>query len=155
MRFLLQRVKEAEVRKKNSYIAAIDKGILLFAGFSYQDTEKLLDSKPWQKMLQKVPELRIFPDQEGKSNQSLYQIQGDLMLVSQFTLHADCKKGRRPSYNLTSSPEIAETLYNRLVNDMTSICPAKVESGVFGAEMDISFCNWGPLTIILDSEEFV
>ncbi|MFW6415097.1 MAG: D-aminoacyl-tRNA deacylase [Thermodesulfobacteriota bacterium] len=155
MRFLLQRVKEARVDVEDSCIAETGKGLLLFAGFSFQDTEELPDSQLWRKMLHKVPEMRIFPDQEGKSNQSLQQIQGDLMLVSQFTLHADCRKGRRPSYTRASSPQTAENLYNRLLVDLKSICPAKVESGIFGAEMDISLCNWGPLTIVLDSEDFI
>ena len=155
MRFLLQRVKEASVQTDNSCVAAIDKGILLFVAFSWEDSLELPKFPVWKKMLSKVPEIRIFPDQEGKSNYSLWQLQGDLLIVSQFTLYADCKKGRRPSYNKASTAKIAEELYHSLINDLVHICPGKVKSGIFGAEMDISLRNWGPVTILLDSSELV
>ena len=155
MRVLLQRVREASVQIDNSCVAAIDKGILLFVAFSWEDSLELPKSQVWKKILTKIPEIRIFPDQEGKSNYSLFQIQGDVLIVSQFTLYADCRKGRRPSYNKASTANIAEELYNKFISELDHICPGKVKSGIFGAEMDISLCNWGPLTILLDSSELV
>ena len=117
---------------------------LLFAGDS---------SKAWDKILQKIVNLRIFPDSEGKLNLSVADINGEILVVSQFTLLADCRKGRRPGFSEAARPEKARELFNRFKEDLQRLWP-KVATGVFGAEMDVEFCNWGPVTIWLDSEQF-
>lgn len=153
MRIVLQRVKQASIEINTKQIASISRGLLLFLGFGHDDQPSLGKTPKWRKMITRISELRIFPDQKGKSNLSLHDIQGDILVVSQFTLYGDCKKGRRPSFSKAAEPQLAESLYNRFLQDLKQIAPGDVQSGVFGAEMDIHSINWGPVTMILDSGE--
>ena len=152
MRIVLQRVKQASIEVKGREIAAIGRGLLLLVGFGANDGKDLPQSAAWNKLLARIVELRIFPDQDGKFNLSLNEIQGDLLLVSQFTLFGDCKKGRRPSFSKAAEPHLARSLYDRFLQDLDLRAPGKVESGRFGAEMDVHSTNQGPVTMILDSD---
>lgn len=152
MRIVLQRVKQASVRVNDEIVGAIDTGLLLFVGFGNDDRPSLPETGPWKKLIAKIPGLRIFPDEKGKMNQSLQDIQGSVLAVSQFTLFGDCSKGRRPSFIHAAEPELAQSLYNRFVEDLKQHIPGKVKSGVFAAEMEISLINWGPVTLLLNIE---
>lgn len=158
MRFLLQRVRHAEVRVRESagsrVSGSIGHGLLLLAGFGRDDGLELPDSQAWKRMVEKVLDLRVFADDAGKLNLSLREAGGELLVVSQFTLYADCRRGRRPSFTDAAPPAVAEALYKRLGADFESVLPGRVAYGVFGAEMDVELVNWGPVTIWLDSLEF-
>lgn len=147
MRFVIQRVNRAEVSVENQIIGKIQKGLLVFIGISNNDTKDIAD-----KMLKKLIQLRIFEDDNGKTNLSIDEINGQLLLVSQFTLYANCKKGNRPSFIEAGSPALALELYNYLIEKAQSQIPF-VKTGEFGADMKINLENNGPFTIILDSEE--
>jgi D-tyrosyl-tRNA(Tyr) deacylase len=153
MRAVIQRVSDARVTVQGSALGEIAMGLLVLIGFGNADQADFAESPQWSKMLEKILNLRIFPDDEGKLNLSLNDIKGDLMLVSQFTLYADCKKGRRPSFTNACHPYIAESLFDRFVEDARKLAPGDFATGRFGAEMHLDFTNWGPVTIILDSEE--
>ncbi|MCF8106371.1 MAG: D-tyrosyl-tRNA(Tyr) deacylase [Desulfohalobiaceae bacterium] len=153
MRIVLQRVKQASIEIKGREVAAINRGLLLFLGFGTKDGTDLPGSAAWEKMLARIPELRIFPDHDGKFNLSLNHVRGDLLLVSQFTLFGDCRKGRRPSFSAAADPQLARSLYDSFLQDLDRRAPGKVESGRFGAEMDVLSTNQGPVTMILDSEQ--
>ncbi len=154
MRIVLQRVKEASLHIRGERIAAMDGGIVALAGFSREAALDWPQSAWWRKMVGKIPDGRIFPDSEGKSNRSLQDTAGELLLVSQFTLFADCRKGKRPSYSRAAPPGMAEELFSRLRLDLEGLCPGRVHSGVFGEEMDVFLTHWGPVTIILDRSDF-
>jgi D-tyrosyl-tRNA(Tyr) deacylase len=154
LRLLIQRVSEAAVRVGGETTGEIGPGLLVLAGFGGDDGENLPEGKVWRAMIDKTLGLRIFPDDAGKLNLSLEDVDGDLLLVSQFTLYADCRKGRRPSFSGAAKPETARALYERLVEDLRKRLPGKVETGVFAAEMDVSLVNAGPVTIMLDSSDF-
>lgn len=154
MRIVLQRVKEASLHVRGERIAAMGAGIAALAGFSREAASDWPQAAWWRKMVGKIPELRIFPDSEGKSNRSLRDTGGELLLVSQFTLFADSRKGNRPSYSRAAPPRLAEELYSRLLHDLEGLYPGLVQSGIFGEEMDVSLTNWGPVTIILDRADF-
>ncbi|MCX4328450.1 MAG: D-aminoacyl-tRNA deacylase [Lachnospiraceae bacterium] len=147
MKFLIQRTSSATVKADNEITGQIGKGLLIFIGIRDSDTEETAD-----KMLKKAYNLRIFSDNEGKTNLSLCDVNGGLLLISQFTLYANCKKGNRPSFFEAGSPEHAEKLYNYIVNKAKEYC-STVETGRFGADMEVSLENDGPFTIMLDSEE--
>lgn len=159
MRLLLQRVRKAQVRDAGNggtLLGSIDRGLLALAGFGPRDgpgPEDLPSTPVWEKMLSKTLDLRIFPDQGGKLNLSLADFGGQLLVVSQFTLYADCRRGRRPSFSGAAHPSVAEPLYNRLCADLAARLPGRVQTGSFGADMDVELVNWGPVTIWLDSEE--
>lgn len=153
MRLVLQRVTHATVSVNGRTLGAIGPGLLVLAGFGKGDTAEMPTTALWQKMLSKVVDLRIFADEKAKMNRSLRDVRGDLMLVSQFTLYAETKKGRRPSFIRSCPPDLAEQLYDTLVDDLEAMAPAKVASGKFGAEMLLDFANDGPVTIILDSAD--
>ncbi|MDD3311040.1 D-aminoacyl-tRNA deacylase [Pseudodesulfovibrio sp.] len=153
MRILLQRVTRASVAVDDRTVGQIDTGILALVGFGQTDTPALPDSPAWPKMLDKLLNLRIFPDDQSSFNRSLLDMRGDLLLVSQFTLYAECKKGRRPSFSTACPPDTALQLFNRFVADAKSRAPAHVATGTFGAEMHLDLTNWGPVTILLDSEQ--
>lgn len=145
MRAVLQRVRHAEVVVDGAAIARIGNGILALVAVSRQDTDKDLH---W--MARKIVELRIFNDSEGKLNLSLQDTGGELLIVSQFTLYGDCRKGRRPSYSDAASPAEAERMYEEFVEIVRRIMPG-VQTGKFQAMMDVSLTNDGPVTLILDS----
>ena len=153
MRVVIQRVSDAKVTVEGRTVGEIETGILVLVGFGREDTVSLPESPVWSKMLDKLFNLRIFPDDEGKLNRSLTDVAGDLMLISQFTLYADCKKGRRPSFTGACQPYVASPLFDRFVEAARKVAPGKVAAGEFGAEMHLDFTNWGPVTIILDSDE--
>lgn len=147
MKFLIQRVSNATVKADNVITGQIGKGLLIFIGIRDSDTKDTAD-----KMLKKACNLRIFSDNEGKTNLSTSDVGGGLLLISQFTLYANCKKGNRPSFFEAGSPEHAEKLYNYIVSKAKEYCNI-VGTGRFGADMKVSLENDGPFTIMLDSEE--
>jgi D-tyrosyl-tRNA(Tyr) deacylase len=145
MRAVVQRVSQAEVVIEGVSVARIERGILALVAISRQDTEKDL---LW--MAKKIVELRIFDDDEGKLNLSLQDIHGQLLVVSQFTLYGDCKKGRRPSYTEAAPPAEAERLYQDFLAMVRQMVP-DAQSGQFQAMMQVTLTNSGPVTLILDS----
>jgi len=145
MKTLLQRVSRASVSTQGTIAGEIGPGLLALVSFGRSDTEEDLE---W--MSRKITGLRIFPDSNNSMNLSLSDIDGDILIVSQFTLHADSRKGRRPSFMNAALPENAELLYN-LFLEMVSHSGLKVQSGVFGAMMQIDLVNDGPVTIMIDS----
>lgn len=153
MRIVIQRVSDAKVTVHGSVVGEIGTGLLVLVGFGQSDDADFAGSPKWKKMLDKIFNLRIFPDDDDKLNRSLNDIKGDLMLISQFTLYADCKKGRRPSFTNACHPYVAESLFDNFVEAARKLAPGEFATGRFGAEMHLDFTNWGPVTIILDSEE--
>ena len=147
MRFVIQRVKEASVTVNGAVVGKIGKGYLVFIGIKDDDTEATAD-----RMLQKMINLRIFEDENGKTNLSLAQVGGGLLLISQFTLYADARKGNRPSFIRAGKPDMAEPLYEYMIKKAKETVPV-VERGIFGADMKVSLLNDGPFTLYLDSEE--
>ena len=147
MRFVIQRVKSASVRTEEKVIGQIGKGYLVLIGVSDTDTEQTAD-----KMIKKMIGLRIFEDENGKTNLSLADVGGSLLLVWQFTLYASCKKGNRPSFTEAGSPDKAKCLYEYVIQESRKSVP-EVQTGSFGAEMEVSLVNDGPFTILLDSEK--
>lgn len=145
MKFVIQRVSRASVTVDGRTIGEIGKGFLVLIGVAEDDTRAAAD-----KLIKKLLGLRIFEDAQGKTNLSLQDVGGSLLLVSQFTLYADCKKGNRPSFTKAANPTLANELYEYIVD----ICGAQfpVEKGEFGADMKVELLNDGPFTIILDSE---
>ena len=151
MKFLIQRVKSASVTVEDEVIGSIDKGFFVLIGVTESDTKEIAD-----KLIRKLMGLRIFADVEGKTNLSISDVGGSLLLVSQFTLYADCKKGNRPSFIKSGSPQHAEEIYDYIVDScrqLTAGTDIKVETGSFGADMTCNIVNDGPFTIDLDSEE--
>ena len=146
MRFLIQRVKEALVKVDGEVIGAIEQGFLVFVGICEGDDKPTAD-----KLIKKLLGLRIFGDGEGKTNISLADVGGSLLIVSQFTLYADCKKGNRPSFTKAAAPDLAEELYEYILSECRK--HANVASGSFGADMKVSLINDGPFTILLDDKE--
>ena len=146
MKFVIQRVSEASVAVEKKCIGKINKGFLVFIGVGQNDTKEVAD-----KLIKKLIGLRIFEDENGKTNLALADVDGELLLVSQFTLYANYKKGFRPSFTDSGSPDMAETLYEYIISECKKSIPA-VETGRFGADMKVSLINDGPFTIILDSE---
>ncbi len=155
MRLVLQRVGAASVAVGGKNVAAIGEGLLVLVGFGREDGPGFAVSPACRQLLEKACDLRIFPDAAGKLNRSLRETGGGLLLVSQFTLYAACRKGRRPSFSDAALPERAETLFRELVALAEKLLPGRVRSGVFGADMDVSLVNRGPVTILLDSADFV
>lgn len=147
MRFVIQRVNHASVAVEGRTIGSIKKGYLVLIGIAQKDTEALAD-----KMLQKLLNLRIFGDEEDRINLSLKDVGGELLLISQFTLYANCRKGNRPSFFDAGKPDMAEELYEYITEKAKETCPV-VETGEFGADMKVSLENDGPFTIVLDSDE--
>ena len=146
MKFVIQRVKQASVKVEGSVIGEIEKGYLVLIGVSDKDTEAVAD-----KMIKKMIGLRIFEDAEGKTNLSLADVGGSLLLVSQFTLYANCKKGNRPSFIEAGAPDKANQLYEYIIEESKKSVSV-VQTGRFGAEMEVSLINDGPFTILLDAE---
>ena len=147
MRFVIQRVQYADLTIGGEQTAAIGPGLLVLCGIAQTDTKEIAE-----KMVKKLCGLRIFQDEEGKTNLSLSDVKGGLMIISQFTLYADCKKGNRPSFFHAGTPDMAEPLYQYILEKAGEYHP-DVKGGVFGADMKISLLNDGPFTIVLDSDE--
>ena len=139
----------AKVDVEGKTVGAIDLGFLVFIGVSNTDTKEIADG-----MVKKLIGLRIFRDEEGKTNKSLADVGGSLLLISQFTLYADCHHGNRPSFINAGSPDLANNLYEYIIDSCKAVIP-NVQTGVFGADMAVSIENQGPFTIILDSEEII
>ncbi len=147
MKFVIQRVSHASVTVDGEVIGKIGQGYLVFVGVAETDDEEIAD-----KMIKKMIGLRIFRDEAGKTNLSLGAVGGELLLVSQFTLYADCRKGNRPSFIRSGNPEKANELYEYVILECKKSVPV-VQTGSFGAEMKVELLNDGPFTVILDSEE--
>ena len=147
MRAVIQRVSHASVKIGKNIIAEIDAGLLIFLGIEDIDDQK--DSS-W--LSNKIANLRIFADDSGKMNKSLIDIQAEVIVVSQFTLHAKTKKGNRPSYIKAARPEDSLPLYHKFIEDMSSAIDKEVKSGEFGANMQVLLMNDGPVTIIIDTK---
>ena len=146
MRFVIQRVLESEVKVEGEVLGKIGKGFMVLIGVSNEDTKEIAD-----KMIKKMIGLRIFEDENGKTNLSLDSVGGELLLISQFTLYANCKKGNRPSFIEAGAPDMASDMYEYIIAKCKEQVPV-VERGQFGADMKVSLINDGPFTIILDSE---
>ena len=147
MKFVIQRVKKASVEVEQKEIGKINQGMLVLIGITQEDDEKIAD-----KMIKKLINLRIFQDKENKMNLSIKDVKGELLLVSQFTLYADCKKGNRPSFIKSAKFDVANNLYQYIIEECKKT-GINVETGIFGADMKVNLTNDGPVTIILDSEE--
>lgn len=147
MKFVVQRVSEAACRVDGTITGQIGKGFMVLIGVSNEDTKEIAD-----KMIKKLIGLRIFEDADGKTNLALKDVNGELLLISQFTLYADCKKGNRPSFINAGKPDMANEMYEYIISKCKEQIPV-IGKGVFGAHMDISLVNDGPFTIVLDSKE--
>lgn len=145
MKFVIQRVTHASVDVDNETVGKIENGFMVLIGVGKDDTTAEAD-----KLVKKMTGLRIFADENGKTNLSLKDVNGQLLLISQFTLYADCRKGNRPSFVDAGDPAKAEELYEYIIAECKKIIPV-VERGVFGADMKVSLCNDGPFTVILES----
>ena len=146
MKFVIQRVTHAEVAVEGEVIGKIGKGFMVLIGVAQDDTRVIAD-----KMVKKLTGLRIFEDENGKTNLALKDVDGELLLISQFTLYANCKKGNRPSFVEAGKPDMAEELYEYIISKCKEHIPV-VERGMFGADMKVSLVNDGPFTIVLDSD---
>ena len=147
MKFVIQRVLEASVEVDNEIIGKIDKGFMVLIGVGQNDTKEIAD-----KMVKKLVGLSIFEAENGTTNLSLADVTGELLLISQFTLYANCKKGYRPSFTESGAPDLAENLYEYIIAQCKETVPV-VETGSFGADMKVSLINDGPFTIVLDSDQ--
>ncbi len=145
MKFVIQRVTEASVKVSGETVGEIGQGYCVLIGVGKDDTRADAD-----KLIKKMIGLRIFPDDAGKINLSLKDVGGSLLLISQFTLYADCRKGNRPSFVEAGKPEMAEELYEYIIEECKKTVPV-VEKGIFGAKMKVNLCNDGPFTILLES----
>ena len=147
MKFVIQRVKEASCTVDGTVTGSIQKGFCVFIGVSNEDNKEIAD-----KMIKKLIGMRIFEDENGKTNLALSDVDGSLLLISQFTLYADCKKGNRPSFINAGNPDLANEIYEYIISECKKEVPC-VEKGIFGADMKISLVNDGPFTIVLDSKD--
>lgn len=146
MRFVIQRVLESEVKVEGELLGKIGRGFMVLIGVSDSDTKEIAD-----KMVKKMLGLRIFEDEKGKTNLSLDTVGGELLLISQFTLYANCKKGNRPSFIEAGAPDMAEKMYEYIIEKCKEQVKV-VERGRFGADMKVSLVNDGPFTVVLDSD---
>ncbi len=147
MRVVIQRVKQASVVVDEKVIGTIGHGFLILLGIENDDTT---DDANW--LTQKIISMRIFPDEDGKMNRDIGEVKGDILVVSQFTLHASTNKGNRPSFIRAARPEIAIPLYEYFITQLYELSGKKIETGEFGAMMDVSLVNDGPVTITMDSK---
>ena len=147
MKILIQRVKHSKCTVDSKEISKIGQGILVFVGITNDDTTEDIE---W--LANKMINLRIFNDEEGVMNKSCIEIDGEIMIISQFTLHARTKKGNRPSYVDAAKPEISEPLYNKFIETVNALTGKQSATGIFGADMKIELLNDGPVTIIIDSK---
>ena len=147
MKLVIQRVSHASVAIEGQTVGAIGKGLLVLIGVGQEDTRETAD-----KYVRKLLNLRIFEDEAGKTNLSLRDVGGQLLLVSQFTLYADCRKGNRPSFIAAGKPPVSEPLYEAFVHELIALGVEKVATGQFGADMQVFSQNDGPVTILLDTD---
>ena len=147
MKFVIQRVNNASVTIDEKIVGKINKGFLVFIGVSNEDTKEIAD-----KMIKKLIGMRTFDDENGKTNLALADVDGELLLVSQFTLYANCKKGNRPSFINAGAPDMANEMYEYIIEKCREMVKV-VETGEFGADMKVKLENDGPFTIVLDSEQ--
>lgn len=148
MRVVLQRVSEAAVKISGECVGEIQKGFLILLGIETED-----DTSDADYLIQKITQMRVFADADGKMNLNVQDIQGELLVVSQFTLHASTKKGNRPSFIRAARPEQAIPLYDYFLSQLSTFFSGKIATGKFGADMQVSLINDGPVTIIIDSKE--
>ena len=148
MRIVVQKVKEASVTVDKKVISAIQKGLLILVGIENEDTEEDIEY-----LVRKIVQLRVFNDENGVMNLSVQDVEGEVIVVSQFTLHASTKKGNRPSYIRAARPEFSIPMYEKFVLAMEKALGRKVGTGEFGAMMDVALINDGPVTIIIDSKQ--
>ena len=149
MRFVILRVKYASVKVDGEIVGNIDKGFMVLIGVEDNDTQVIAD-----KMISKLVNMRIFEDENDKMNLSLNDVNGGLLLISQFTLYANCKKGNRPSFVDAGKPDMANEMYEYIISECKKSIPL-VERGIFGADMKVELLNDGPVTIILDSKDII
>ena len=149
MKFVIQRVTDASVTVQNKVVGKIEQGFLVLIGITDSDTKEVANS-----MVKKLINLRVFKDSQDKMNLSIKDIEGSLLLVSQFALYADCRHGNRPGFTLAAKPDYANELYKYIIEECKKY-DIPVETGEFGADMKVSLLNDGPVTIILDSDEIV
>jgi D-tyrosyl-tRNA(Tyr) deacylase len=147
MRVVIQRVSEASVTIDKVLKSQIGNGLLILLGIETADTEEDVDG-----LIKKIVALRVFPDDQNIMNCSVQEVSGEVLVISQFTLHASTKKGNRPSYIKSARPEIAIPLYEYFINQLALQLPQKVQSGVFGADMKVALINDGPVTIMIDTK---
>ncbi|MBP6040764.1 MAG: D-tyrosyl-tRNA(Tyr) deacylase [Flavobacterium sp.] len=147
MRVVLQRVASASVTVEDKIVGAIQKGIVVLVGIEDADMQEDID---W--LVTKITQLRIFGDENGVMNLSVEEVNGDVLVVSQFTLHAATKKGNRPSYIKAARPEVAIPMYEKFISSLETKLGKKVATGIFGADMKVALLNDGPVTIIMDSK---
>lgn len=147
MRFVIQRVKHASVAVDGETVGKIDEGYMVLIGIAKDDTRETAD-----RLLAKMLKLRIFSDENGKTNLSLSDVDGQLLLISQFTLYADCRHGNRPGFTDAAGPDEANALYEYIIAEAKKSVPV-VEKGIFGADMKVDLLNDGPFTVILDSDK--
>ena len=144
MKFIVQRVNKSQVEVEEKIVGKIDKGFMVLIGITHNDTKEIADF-----LVRKLINLRVFEDENGKMNLSLKDVQGSLLLISQFTLYADCTSGNRPSFTNAAKPEFANELYDYIIEECKKQIP-NVQTGIFGADMQVSLVNDGPVTIILE-----
>jgi D-tyrosyl-tRNA(Tyr) deacylase len=147
MRAVIQRVSRASVYVEAEEIGAIEKGFLVLVGFTDSDSDDIIR---W--MAQKILSLRVFEDNDGKMNLGLEEVDGRVLVVSQFTLYGDCRKGKRPGFDKGAPPDVAEAMYDYFVEVLRDEAPFEIETGVFQAHMDVSLVNDGPVTLLLEKE---
>lgn len=147
MKFVIQRVRHAAVAVERKTIGEIDTGLVVFVAICDEDTKEIAD-----KLIKKLLHLRIFEDENGKSNLNIHDVDGNLLIISQFTLYADCKKGNRPSYTKAGNPDFANEMYEYILQQCKREYP-QLQHGIFGAHMEVSIMNDGPFTLIFDSDE--
>lgn len=149
VKFLIQRVTDANVSVDGKVVGKIGKGFMVLIGIAGTDTVEIAD-----KMIKKLIGMRIFEDENGKTNLALKDVGGELLLISQFTLYSDCKKGNRPSFVNAGAPDMADEMYQYIISQCKKEIDV-VEKGIFGADMKVSLVNDGPFTIVLDSDEII
>ena len=149
MKIVLQRVLEASVSVDGEVTGKIGKGYLILLGVSNEDNIEIAD-----RMIEKISRLRIFEDGDGKTNLSIDDVKGEVLVVSQFTLYADCKKGNRPSFTNAGAPDLAQEIYMHILKRCKELFK-NTQSGIFGADMKVSLVNDGPFTLVLDSKEIL
>ena len=144
MKFIVQRVNKSQVEVEEKIVGKIDRGFMVLIGITHNDTKEIADF-----LVRKLINLRVFEDENGKMNLSLKDVQGSLLLISQFTLYADCTSGNRPSFTNVAKPEFANELYEYIIEECKKQI-SNVQTGIFGADMQVSLVNDGPVTIILE-----